>query len=585
MTMTTSSNSSTIVDNVQQTIDSINDKLAQSGTKPLTLILSSATGSILTLLTLQKLVQWSREHPQGLRGFLFQHALKLLEKTPVIGSKIDATKEEMKMKIKQSLPRIQNDASVVSLPQYGTPAEELLRRLQKIHEQDKLSGKLSGTVYMQRATIATTATVDEKAGEKALSLIHGETEEEKHANLLAVTYAMFMHTNPLHYDVFLSTKKFEAEVVQMTIQLLHGSSQACGAMTSGGTESILMAMKAYRDEARALKPWITHPEIIVPRTAHAAFDKACHYFGIKLVHVEVNQTTFQVEVSQVRRHLNRNTIALVASAPNFPQGTIDPVEELAALAREHKIGLHVDCCLGGFFLPFAAMLDDDDDGISSKIPKFDFSVPGVTSISADTHKYGLSTKGSSVVMFHSKDLRKYMYFLCTAWTGGIYASPSMAGSRSGAQIATCWASMIHMGLDGYLNSTRNIVKAVRTIRNSIERDMSDDLEICGDPVAMVIAFRSSTLNVFQISDRMSHRGWALNALQYPASVHICITPNNAPMAEQFISDLKSSVQEVKTKSVDLKSGMAPMYGLAVSLPDKSIVNELVSEVLDSTLEV
>lgn len=542
-----------MADHIQRAIDSFNDKYRD--TKASTIVLST-TGSLLFLYASNRLIQNIREHPNGFKGYLFQNVLKFVERVPGVSGKIAEQREKMSEKIKQSFPEVKGDEKVFRLPLEGVAADQLLKRLQNIRDQDHLSEKLSGTVYMH--------TPDE------------------HAKLLADTFAMFMHTNPLHYDVFLSTKKFEAEVVRMTIEMMNGKYDdklgegVCGAMTSGGTESILMALKAYRDQARAEKPWIKHPEIVAPKTAHAAFDKGCHYFGIKLVHVDVDQTTFKVDPAAVRKKITKNTIAIVGSTPSFPQGSIDPIEDLAKIALEYKIGLHVDACLGGFVLPFAKKL-------GYEIPNFDFSVKGVTSMSADTHKYGLSTKGSSVVLFHSKNLRKYMYFVCPAWTGGIYASPSIAGSRAGAQIATCWASMMHMGEKGYMESARRILDTANEIKKGIAE--IPDLHVCGDPKAMVVAFASHTLNIYQVGDRMTHRGWSLNTLQYPESLHICITPNNAGSANQFLNDLKESVYEVKNKTVELNTGMAPMYGLAVSLPDKTLVSDLIGEVLDTTLEV
>jgi sphinganine-1-phosphate aldolase len=537
---------------VTESVDAFNERFKE--TEPIRLVIGT-TGALLSSYLLFKVVQGAREHPHGIKGYLFHNLLSLAEKMPMVNTRIAEQKSKMYEKVKQALPKIQSDEKIYKLPLEGIAADELLNRLQKIKDQDHVSTKLSGTIYMPM---------------------------DEHSKLLASTFALFMHTNPLHYDVFLSTKKFEAEVVSMTVQLLNGKQDpvtgdgACGAMTSGGTESILMALKAYRDQARAEKPWIKHPEIVAPTTAHAAFDKGCHYFGIKLVHVDVDQTTFKVDPMAVRKKITRNTIAIVASAPSFPQGSIDPIEDLAKIALEYNIGFHVDCCLGGFVLPFAKKLGYD-------IPDFDYRVNGVKSISADTHKYGLATKGSSVITFHSKHLRRYMYFVCPSWTGGIYASPSIAGSRAGAQIATCWASMMHMGEKGYLESTKRIMEAARKIKQGIEQ--IPNLYICGEAKAMVVAFASKTLNIYQIGDRMSHRGWTLNTLQYPASLHICVTPNNAGSADEFLQDLRTSVEEVQNKTCDLNEGMAPLYGLAVSLPDKALIQDLVGEVLDTTLEV
>jgi sphinganine-1-phosphate aldolase len=323
----------------------------------------------------------------------------------------------------------------------------------------------------------------------------------------------------------------------------------------------------------------------------------------------------------VKNAINSNTILIVGSAPEFSHGIIDPIDELSEIALQYKIGLHVDCCLGGFVLPFACqsgkliktintsssnnnnsssntsntsnsndkVKEEEKKTIVREVNQFDFSLKGVTSISADTHKYGLAPKGSSVVMYRNKELRKYMYFTAPNWVGGVYASPTMSGSRPGSLIATTWASMIHLGYNGYTEIANRIIETTIQIKNQIKNQVPE-IEVCGDPVAMVISFKSKNskkLNIFKVMDHLSSLGWSLNALQYPDSVHLCLTANNATneKANEFIKDLKESIHQVLNHPEKFKGGMAPIYGLAVSLPDRSMVSDMVSGVIDSMLDI
>ncbi|KAJ1555603.1 hypothetical protein HK096_002010, partial [Nowakowskiella sp. JEL0078] len=250
----------------------------------------------------------------------------------------------------------------------------------------------------------------------------------------------------------------EAEIVSMVLSMYNAPEGACGNVTSGGTESLLLAVKAYRDYARD-KRGITEPEMVLPITIHAAFDKAAHYFGIKIISIPWDPITGKVNIEKMAASITRNTILLAGSAPNFPHGIIDDIPAIAKLARKHQLPLHVDACLGGFLIPFM-------EKAGFNLPhKFDFRVDGVTSISVDPHKYGFTPKGCSVLLFKEKELRHSMYYLSTDWPGGIYATPTLAGTRSGALIATCWTSMLHFGEEGYIESTRNIIDISYKIRD------------------------------------------------------------------------------------------------------------------------
>jgi glutamate/tyrosine decarboxylase-like PLP-dependent enzyme len=328
-------------------------------------------------------------------------------------------------------------------------------------------------------------------------------------------------------------------------------------------------MKAYRDWARE-KKGVKNPEMIAPTTAHVAFDKAAQYFGIKLIKIPVD-ADFRADVSAARRAINRNTIVIVGSAPGFPHGVIDPIEELSELAHMKGIGFHTDACLGGFVLPWAEKLGVD-------VPAFDFRLPGVTSISVDTHKFGYAAKGTSVVLYRGNEMPHYQYFTATEWPGGLYFSPTLAGSRPGALSAACWAAMVSIGEDGYLDATLKILETAEKIKLGI--GTIPELHILGNPL-FVIAFASETIDIYRVLDYMTERGWSLNGLHKPPAVHICVTLRHCQpgTAERFIEDLKSAVTHV-LDNPDTEGGMAPVYGMAGTLPMRGLVADMLKSYLD-----
>jgi glutamate/tyrosine decarboxylase-like PLP-dependent enzyme len=352
--------------------------------------------------------------------------------------------------------------------------------------------------------------------------------------------------------------------------MLNGQGQdACGTLSSGGTESILLAMKTYRDWASETKN-ITKPEMIVPVTAHAAFNKASQYFGIRAIHIPVD-SSFRADVDAARKAVGRNTVAIVGSAPSFPHGAIDPIEGLSELARQHKIGFHTDACLGGFILPWAEKL-------GYPVPKFDFRLPGVTSISVDTHKYGYAAKGTSVILYRGQELRHFQYYTATDWPGGLYFSPTFAGSRPGALSAACWAALTSIGVQGYMDATQKILATADIIKNGIRG--IPELHVLGDPL-FVIAFASDSLDIYKVLDQMTHKKWSLNGLHKPPCAHICVTLRHTQsgVAERFVEDLRESVAHVKAHPEE-KGGMAPVYGTAASMPMRGLVSAMLKKYLD-----
>uniref|UniRef100_A0A8C4GLR4 sphinganine-1-phosphate aldolase n=1 Tax=Dicentrarchus labrax TaxID=13489 RepID=A0A8C4GLR4_DICLA len=395
--------------------------------------------------------------------------------------------------------------------------------------------------------------------------------DESLTNLLVKVYGDFAWSNPLHPDIFPGVRKMEAEVVRMACTLFHGGPNSCGTVTSGGTESILMACKAYRD--MAYERGVKYPEILAPVSVHAAFDKAAHYFGMKLVHIPLDEKTMKVDVKAMKRAISKNTAMLVCSAPQFPHGIMDPVEEVAKLAVRYNLPLHVDACLGGFLIVFMAKA-------GYPLAPFDFRLKGVTSISADTHKYGYAPKGSSVILYSDKKYRHYQYFVAPDWQGGIYASPSVAGSRPGGIIAACWATMMHMGENGYIDATKKIISTARKIKTEIRKIKG--VFVFGDPEVSVVAIGSEVFDIFRLSNALTSKGWNLNSLQYPSSIHICCTVLHTQqgVADHFVHDVKEQVAIIMKNPKEKTTGMGAIYGMAQAIPDRSMVTEISRGFLD-----
>jgi glutamate/tyrosine decarboxylase-like PLP-dependent enzyme len=371
---------------------------------------------------------------------------------------------------------------------------------------------------------------------------------------------------------FQSLKRMEGEVVRMAADLMHGGPQAVGTMTSGGTESLLMAVKAARDRARQHKPWIRHPELVMPDSAHVAFDKAAHYFGVKIRRAKLD-ADFRVDVRSVKRLINRNTVLLVGSAPQYPHGVVDPIEDIAALGLAKDIPVHVDACVGGFMLPFVERL-------GRPVPRWDFRVPGVTSISADLHKYGYAAKGASVILYRDMDHLKHQFFVATDWPGGIYASPSMPGTRPGGPIAAAWTCLQALGIEGYTELTRGALQSADRLRAGIAR--TDGLKLLGLPHCTLVTWGSSAPNVdvYAVADQMEERGWHMDRQQWPACVHLTVMAQHAPVVDDYLRDLEECVRFARAHPELKSKGNAAMYGMMAKVPLRFMVKSAVRGVLE-----
>jgi glutamate/tyrosine decarboxylase-like PLP-dependent enzyme len=433
------------------------------------------------------------------------------------------------------------------LPEQGTSREDLTARLREAisRDADWRGGKIFSLVYF--------------AGDDV-------------AEVLKEAYTTAFYSNGLGPAAFKSLKRFESEVVAMTGDLLNHP-EAAGNMTSGGTESILMAVKTARDWARAVRG-IAKPQMIVPTTAHPAFAKAAHYLDVDFVQTPIRDD-FRADVDALREAITENTILLAGSAPCYPFGVIDPIPEIAAIAAERGILCHVDACLGGYFLPFVERL-------GRPVPPWDFRVPGVTSISADLHKYGYSARGASVVLYRDRDLRRHQFFATSDWPGGLYGSPTLAGSRPGGAIAAAWAVLNYLGVVGYSRLTRVVMDTTDALKAGIN-DVPG-LRVLGEPDMSVFAFTSDDLDIHSIADVLDESGWHPDRQQNPSSLHIMVTPAHEHAVQPFLIALEGAVERVRTEGA-APSGKAAMYGMLDKLPDRGRVQDMVLDSIDRLTQV
>jgi glutamate/tyrosine decarboxylase-like PLP-dependent enzyme len=445
--------------------------------------------------------------------------------------------------------------SYSSIPSNGCEPEQIFEELKTIAvEEDRNweSGLISGTMY------------------------HGGKE---HYTFLNRVFSLFSYVNLLQRDICPSGTKFESEIISMVANLLNGDAvkkynpedEVCGTVTSGGTESIFNGVFIHREWGREEKG-ILEPEMVVPVTIHPAFHKAAHYLGIKVISVPVDQN-FEANVEAMRAKITQNTIALAGSAGNYPYGVIDPLGKLSDLALEHQIGLHVDGCLGGFILPWIEKL-------GYEIPPFDFRLPGVTTMSCDTHKYGYALKGTSTLLVRNHKLLRYQFFSVGDWPGGLYASPTVQGSRSGGLSAATWAAMVTMGEDGYLKAAKLIMDTADKIRDGIAG--IPEIKIAGKST-FVIGMFSDQVNMYHVNDYLISKGWRMNGCQNPPGFHFCVTLRNTlpGVAEAFINDLKEGVTYAKNPSQPFpKSGA--LYGLAGSVDGQAFLKQGMLDFIEAT---
>ncbi|MCC5954022.1 MAG: aspartate aminotransferase family protein [Acidimicrobiia bacterium] len=358
--------------------------------------------------------------------------------------------------------------------------------------------------------------------------------------------AHFLHENALNTMAFPSLGQMQSESVSAVAEMLHGDT-AAGFLTSGGTESILMAVKAARERGRKERN-ITEPNIVVADNAHAAFHKGAYYFGLEMRKTPV-RSDWRADPEAFAGAVDDNTVLVVGSAPAYPQGVIDPIPELAAIAAEVGANFHTDACMGGFVLPFM-------ESLGMEVPPWDFRVPGVTSISADLHKLGYVPKGVSCILHRDKELRRYQTFVFDGWLGGFYASPNMQGTRPGLPLALAWATLHFLGREGYERLTE---ATIRTARRMIEGIRAiDGVAVLGEPQAHLLAMATEPgwedrVDVFKVGDALVERGWFHDRQAPPDSLHSTVSAGNAPVIEDYLVDLADAVAEVAGQRADDRS--------------------------------
>ena len=465
-----------------------------------------------------------------------------------------SSSSEMDSMLNELYPYRDTTTTISQIPAQGLNAADVLEMVRSFAKREDAvgdQGKVSGSLY---------------------------SGDHDHYHVLTQVFEEFAHANVLQRDMYPSATKFESEIIAMTLDMLHGTgpeSDACGVITSGGSESLITALYTYREQA-AKERAVTKPNIVIPTTAHVALDKGAHWLGIEVRHAPLTDK-FVVDLSAMEALIDENTIALVGSAGNYAHGLIDPITEIGQLALKHGIGLHVDGCLGGFLLPWI-----EANGV--EVTPWDFRVPGVTSISADTHKYGYALKGTSTLSYKTKALRANQYFTFPDWPGGLYLSPGFAGSRSGGLIASTWASLVLMGKEGYKSAAKDIYTATQTIVEGIRKDIPE-IQVVGDPL-FLLAFTSNELDVYLINDALKERGWRMNALQLPAGLHFCLTRPNTQdnVVEQYLKDLKESVAFAKEKKGEAARSGA-MYGFSGTPKGNATLSFVMSGYLDAMHEL
>jgi sphinganine-1-phosphate aldolase len=400
----------------------------------------------------------------------------------------------------------------MSLPPNGLPVDEVLARIADLERND----------------------VDWRGG-RAFSLVY-ETDDPELQRLNEAVTAAYFPTNALNPAAFPSLGQMQSDVVDIVAELLHGGPGAAGFMTSGGTESLLLAVQGARNWGRAERG-IERPNVVLPTSAHAAFTKGGAYFGVETRRVPVRDD-YRADVDAMAAAIDGDTVLVVASAPQYPQGVIDPVADVAALALERGVLCHVDACMGGMLLPFLARLEPD------VVPPFDFAVDGVTSMSADLHKYGYAGKGASVIVHRDKALRRHQTFVTDDWLGGLYGSSGILGTKSGAPIASAWATLHHLGDDGYLRLTRQARDAWSRLVAGLRA--TDGVAIVGEPQMTLVAFGfDDGTDAFAVGNALWRRGWFCDQQGPPPSLHCTVHAGHVHVVDEFLAALAECIGEVR----------------------------------------
>ena len=464
------------------------------------------------------------------------HVWERVKRLSIIRDKINQKRKEIIDQIKDDFEKETNGLKIIpKIPEYGIHIDNIDKEFQNMITKrsiDFKKGRMSGATY---------------------------SKNEELDRALEQLFKYFNKSNPLHTNLFPAVRKMENECVSSMIDLFNGNTDTCGVFTSGGTESILMACKTYRDLAR--KQGIKNPEILASTTVHCAFNKACQYFDIELIQIPCLKNG-RINMVSLLNSINDNTILLVGSTPSYNLGIIDQIPELSKMALEYGIYLHVDACIGSFLVNFTDL-------------KYDFSLPGVTSISADFHKYGQTPKGASCIMYKNKDIMKHQYYVDVNWSGGVYASSAMAGSRCGNVVALCWATLMFFGKNGYLEN----YKRIKEMNDHLQFRLSGikEIFIYGIPRLSIIAIGSDKININLLAEKLKGIGWSVSVIQNPSGFHFCITSyHTKEIIDNFVDDMKNIISKEELK----KGNSSPcIYGTMKKVNDPSIIKSVVTDYL------
>jgi len=433
-----------------------------------------------------------------------------------------------------------------TIPEVGENREDLLRRMESFR---------AGDVRWREGRV--------------FSLVYQYSPE--HTDFLKQAHNLFFSENGLNPTAFRSLLRMERETIEMAADLFHGDEQVAGCVTSGGTESLLLVVLNYRNRMRKRRPWIRRPEIVAPESVHVAVMKACEYFDVRPRLAPCGKD-FRADPAAMERAINRNTIGIIVSAPCYPYGTLDPVAEIAAIAERRGIPCHVDACLGGFFLPWLPHA-------GREIPPFDFRVKGVSSISADLHKYAYAAKGASILLYRNRALLRHQVFAEVNWCGGAYGGLTLAGTRPGGPIAAAWAALRAVGKQGYIENAKKVMTIADRFRQGVAS--IPGLQVLGEPVMGVMAIGSNEpgLSIYAVADQMEKQGWHIDRLQRPEAIHLILNPGHEAIADAWLEDLRKAVETVRARPELAGEGSAPLYGLMARMPVRGIVRSNLENLL------
>jgi len=465
---------------------------------------------------------------------------QLLLNIPIISGKIKLKLKETSMTIEKGFDN--NYTNYIELPNNSSSEDNLQKKIITMTNSSNLiKNKVGGAIYI---------------------------DDEKHNDKLLKIFKQFSYSNPLHCDIYPQIIQMEIDIINICKKLYKGTEQCCGNVTYGGTESLLLCCLAYRDYYydRGIK----NPNIIVPETIHPAVDKACHYFNIKLVKIPLYKNSGTINANNIRNYINSNTILLIGSAPCYSYGIIDPLIKMGEIAHKYGIGFHIDCCMGGFLLPFI-----------DEFKYINFNLKGVTSISMDIHKYGYSFKGSSVILYNKFNLKKYQHTINSKWNGGVYATPTIMGTKSGGLIACAWASLLYIGKNNFTKYSNEIIYMTNYIKNTCINDTNRAyITIIGNPILNIIAFKSNndSLNIYQVVEQMKTKKWKLSILQNPPSFHYCITKNhNIEIIKEFCNDLNESIDYSINNNNSKLSGTLAFYGGTQNIENNLFIDYAIND--------